>query len=373
MKDICFRLFFRIVLFSGLALYLSCDSTTGNETDRLAQRVVYRYYALNGDFDEPGEVWGNYTLDLTFEAMLAYDKASGHSIYIDSVMRIIQLRNLTPSSVVSYKSQPFGCLTFALYEATGDSSYLEPFLAETEKMKLEGDYSAEGGVLHGYRGKQGLLIDYVQNFATRLAMAGAVSGHSIYFEEAVRQYEIFDSVVRRPADGLYSQGRGFLDDPSALSPGAWSRGQGWILRGLVSTMRYLPDQTDYMDRMQHLLEDYADSLISHQSSTGMWHQLVHLPFDKSAPETSGTGFIAYYLAVAINQGYLPEEPYTSVVKSAVDAVKLQITRDGSILNGCRGPGPIVSTDNYFRSSGVTNEPHAFATTIYALAADRLMN
>lgn len=365
-----------VLLF--LFITCSCHSDAGkNSTPResrvYADKVVNKYYSLHDGFTSPNDVWGNYTLDLTFEAMLTYGETSDKKAFVDSVMKIMNLRNISASDTVSYHSQPFGCLTYALFSATGDSSYLPGFLHETDKMMEHSEFSEEGGVLHSYKGKMGLLIDYVQEYASRIAKAGAVSGNEMYFEKAVRQFEIYDSLVRHPATGLYSQGRGFLKDPDKLSPHSWSRGQGWILRGMVSTMTYLHEESTYMKRMQKILTPFVDSLILRQGPTGLWHQLVDLPFEYSYPETSGTGFIAYYLALAIAHDLIPKEPYQHIVDKAIAGIKNQISADGSIQGGCPGPGPILSIEKYYKTPGIVNEPHIFATTLYALAAEKLMH
>ncbi len=365
-----------VLLF--LFITYSCHSEPGKNTTSpgqhvYADKVLNKYYTFHNGFATPNDAWGNYTLDLTFEAMLTYSQISDNKAYIDSVMKIMDLRSISASDTVSYRSQPFGCLTYALFSATGDSSYLRGFLHETDKMIEESEYSEDGGVLHSYNGKKGLLIDYVQEYASRLAKAGAVTGKEMYFERAVRQFEIYDSLTRHPATGLYSQGRGFLKDSDKLSPHSWSRGQGWILRGMVSTMTYLPEKSSYMKRMQKILTPFVDSLILRQGPTGLWHQLVDLPFEDSYPETSGTGFIAYYLSLAIEHHLLPEEPYQNVVEKAIAGIKNKILEDGTIQGGCPGPGPIVSIEKYYKTPGPENEPHIFATTLYALAAEKLMD
>ncbi len=362
--------------FAGIIIFVSyANAKSQNDTTEnylLVNKVVQKYYALKGGLDSPSDVWGNYTLDLTFEAMIAYGKASKDENYLKDVQDIMKLRGQNPESVVPYTAQPFGCLTFALFEESLDSSYLPGFLSETNRMYQEVPRWSNGAVLHKYQDKYGMLIDYVQEYASRMAKAGSVTGEGWYFEEAVRQFEIYDSIVCDKETGLYRQGIGFLEDTTQLSPGFWSRGQGWILRGMVSTLVHLPENSEYRERLQNLLLPFVDSLITKQDSNGMWHQLVDYPFEDSYAETSGTGFIAYYLALAVKSGFLPEEVYAADILKSVKGVKEQIAEDGSILNACKGPGPIVTTDNYYRNPGIVNESHSFATTIYALAGELLI-
>lgn len=337
-----------------------------------AQNVVHKFYSLHNNFSTLQDAWGPYTIDLGLEAMLVYAQVSGKTHFTDSVLHILSTRNLQPSDTIPYKGQPFGNVSFELFMATGDFAYLPPFLYETEKMFQEVKRAPSSAVLHDFKNRNGMLIDFVQEYASRLSKAGSVTGNKGYFEEAVRQLELYDSLVRFTQNGLYSQGTGFLDDPEELSPSAWSRGQGWILRGLVSTMMYLPGNSSYRERTKKLLIPFVDALMKHQNESGFWHQLVDRPFEDSNPETSGTAFIAWYLALAVDEGFLPEEKYRPPAEKAINAVKSQIQPDGTILNGCYGPGPIISIDNYYNTEGVTNEPHLFGTTLLALAGELLL-
>ncbi len=363
-----------IILFSLSFFMAGCTQSLHEEQDNQSQvqNVVRKFYSLHNDFATLQDAWGPYTIDLGLEAMLNYARVSGKTHFTDSVLQIMTTRNLQPSDTIPFMGQPFGNLTFELYRSTGDSTYLLPFLYETEKMFREVKRAPNGAVLHGFNNRNGMLIDYVQEYAARLAKAGSVIGNNQYFEESVRQLELYDSLVRFPENGLYSQGVGFLDDPTELSPSAWSRGQGWILRGLVSTMVYLPEGSSYQNRVKKLLIPFVDALIDHQNESGFWHQLVDRPFEDSNQETSGTAFIAWYLALAIDNGFLDNEKYRHSAEKAIKAVKTQIQPDGTILNGCYGPGPIISIEKYYQTEGIENEPHLFGTTLFALAGELLL-
>jgi unsaturated rhamnogalacturonyl hydrolase len=361
------------VLFASLLCSCIYQEKPKSEKSPLANNVIKKFYSLNNEFETLQDAWGPYTIDLGLEAMLVYARVSDEKQYIDSVLRIMNTRNLKPVDTIPFKGQPFGSISFELFMSTGDSAYIPPFRHETQKMFQQVKLNDFGAVLHPYNNRYGMLIDYVQEYASRLAKAGSINNDSNYFEEAVRQFELYDSLVRFPHNGLYSQGLGFLDDLHELSPSAWSRGQGWILRGLVSTMEYLPEETEYMERMGKILISYVDSLLKHQAESGFWHQLVDRPIDESSPETSGTGFIAYYLALALHNRFIEGEQYELATRKAIKAVKSQIQPDGSVDNGCYGPGTIISIEKYYRTQGVSNEPHLFGTTIFALAGEILLD
>ncbi len=372
-----FRYLFLSVI---IVIVFSCKKSSKEETenqsinqspDSLVNLVVDNFYATHNNFQNEKDVWGNYTLDLALEAMLAYDQVSDTALFLPRVQKIMQMRGKSPSDTIPYKNQPFGCLSFALYEATENKNYLKPFIYSTDKKHTEAHFSSEGAILHESKGKKGWLIDYMQEYASRMAKAGAVTGDTAYFEEAIKQFELYHKTVRHTETGLYTQGKGWLNDPERLSPGAWSRGQGWVLRGMVSTYRYLPEKSSYRQRLKPLIQEFVDTLIQYQNTNGMWHQLVHLPFEDSYPETSGTAFIAYYLTLALDMGIIEGEKYHKTLEKAYQALHKQITDKGEILNACKGPGTIYSIANYYKTKAPHNEDHGIATMIYALAGEKL--
>lgn len=360
-------------------LFISCNGakekhqTHGSQSvkpDSLVHLVVNTFYESHNNFKNKKDAWGNYTLDLALEAMLAYDQASDSVIFLQRVQQVMQMRGYSPSDTIPYKIQPFGCLTFALYEATGNKAYLSPFIYSTNKKQKEADFSPEGAILLKSKGKKGWLIDYMQEYASRMAKAGSITGDTSYYNEALKQFELYHQTVRHPETGLYTQGKGWLENPDSLSPGAWSRGQGWMLRGMISTYKYLPENSSYRQRLSTIIQEFVDTLIQYQNSDGMWHQLVHLPFENSYAETSGTAFIAYYLTLALDLGVIKGEKYYKVAEKAFQALHKQITSEGDILNACKGPGTIYSMDKYYKTKAPVNEKHGIATMIFALAGEK---
>ena len=348
-------------------LLLRCNSkTTENIED--AELIWNHYSSIHNHFKTNKDVWGNYTLDLAFESMLAYHRHCGKRNFDDTVLMIMDKRNYHPKDTIPYENQPFCSLSFALFESTGDSSYLNGYVHETREMINDARYSSEGAILH----QGALLIDYLQEYSSRLAKTGYITGNEEYFKMAVSQYQLYRNILRNPDDGLYAQGRGWIqDDSMALSPGAWSRGHGWLMRGMVTTMQFLPDNSDYFKNMKQFLNELASSLVEVQDEDGMWHQLPGLPFEQSYPETSGTGMIAYYMAIAIMHGWL-DDTYRKPTLNAVNGMKDFIGKDGTLYGTCMGPGPLTSLDNYIRNKALPDDHHAAQAFFYALAAECIL-
>jgi len=345
--------------------------------DAIIHKVVDHFFELHNNFSTEKDVRGSYTMDLTFEAMLFYDLYSGKNLYLNKVLDIMELRNLKPLDTVSYRSQPFCSYNYALYRATRNEEYVNPYVSETKRMMKEVPRTSEGAVQlhHKDKNTEGdyVLIDYIQEYCSRVARAGSLTGDTMFFKECADQFEIYRELLRNPETGLYSQGRGWLPDTTELSPGAWSRGHGWLMRGIVSAMEVVPPQSNSYYRLQAVLEEMADALLKVQDENGMWHQLPHLPFDKSYPETSGTGMIAYNLAVAYKKGFLRDEKYRDVALMATNELKKYVTKDGVVLGTCVGPGPLRSIDNYLNNPAEPDDHHGPQAIIYGMLAEIILS
>ena len=364
--SICLFFLSLLVQFQNLHAQNDPQSITPHE---VIQQVVQHYFERNNNFSTQKDVWGNYTLDLTFESMLFYDLLTGADTYRNKVLEIMRLRNRQSNDTIRYKSQPFCSINFALFKVTGDSAYISPYVYESAMMLQEAKYSDEGAVYINHKMEFYLLIDYLQEYASRMARTGYLTTDTTFFIESVKQFELYRKILRDPNTGLYSQGRGWLPDGMKLSPGSWSRGHGWLIRGMVTALQAIPEGSLLFLQLQNYVQELADALLAVQDSSGMWHFLLHLPIEDSYPESSGTGMIAYYLAVAYQNGFLKDEKYKVAALNASNALRDQVTMGGTVLNVSPGPGPLRSIDEYFQVPGETDDNHGVQAIIYGMLAE----
>jgi len=360
----------RILLGFGilsLGLLVGCVTTSAPASTEMAQRVAERVMLRE-------QVWGSYTLDLALEAMLEFDRVADCSELRDYALGIVEQRNWKENPP-AYTGQPFCHLNYKVYEVTGDKAYLPSFISESERYRKNVTRSPEGAIAHrSDEPGRHLLIDQLQDYAARMARTGKLTGDKTYFTECAEQFRIYRSIVRDPQTGLWCQGRGWLDDPMELSPGAWSRGQGWLIRGLVDSLCALPRDSKEFAEVQGVLQELVDGLIAVQAPDNMWHQLVHLPPEQSAPDTTGTGLIIYNFARALHEGFLDDPAVRASAETAFDALMQYVTPEGIIAQASPGPGPLRSIEPYLGNDGKTEdgESHGPFCVIYACAGKVLL-
>jgi len=331
----------------------------------LAHLLIDRFLATHHYFENPTDVYKNYTLHLGLEALVNYQKITKDTTYSTYIHRYFTLRSYRFSDTISYRIIPFSDPYYAYFSIYRDNDFLQPFLFQATSMRNEVPLTREGAICLATKSDTAMLIDYLQDYGSRMARAGKLSGDTSFFGACVRQFEFYHDILRYPASGLYSQGRGWLPDKSKLSPGCWSRGQGWLLRGMVESIVCIPPESKYYQKLAALLSEFSRALLKAQQPSGMWHTLPCLPFEESHPEVSGTAMIIYYLSKASQLGHINISSLAEKLAKARMALQHYIDREGNITNISPGPGPLREQDPY-RQPGEQNNPHGFPFVLMAL-------
>jgi unsaturated rhamnogalacturonyl hydrolase len=95
----------------------------------------------------------------------------------------------------------------------------------------------------------------------------------------------------------------------------WSRGNGWVMAGLVRTLQFLPASHPDRPRFERQFSEMAEKILSCQQPDGLWRASLLDPASYPLRETSGSGFYVYALSWGVNQGLLDRARF----QPAVDA------------------------------------------------------
>jgi rhamnogalacturonyl hydrolase YesR len=157
-------------------------------------------------------------------------------------------------------------------------------------------------------------------------------------------FKINDSLFKQCYDLLYNQeAHLFARDASYLinasgegkreangQPIFWSRGNGWVMGGLVRILEELP--SDYPTRPFYvqLYKEMAEKILSLQQADGLWRSSLLDPASYPGGEGSGTGFYCYALAWGINKGILDKGKYEGAVRKAWQGLNTLISPEGRV-------------------------------------------
>ena len=110
----------------------------------------------------------------------------------------------------------------------------------------------------------------------------------------------------------------------------WSRGNGWVIGGLVRLLSVTPENHPERKKLVKLYVKMSEKLASLQQADGSWHASLLDPDSFPVKETSGTGFICYAMAWGINNGLISYKKYEPVVSKAWAALKSSVHPDGKL-------------------------------------------
>ena len=112
----------------------------------------------------------------------------------------------------------------------------------------------------------------------------------------------------------------------------WSRGNGWVMGGLVRVLQYLPADHPARPRFVQQYREMADKILLCQQPDGLWHSSLLDPGNYPLKETSGSGFFCYALAWGINQGLLDRGKFKPAVVKAWRGLVECVTPEGKLTH-----------------------------------------
>jgi len=110
----------------------------------------------------------------------------------------------------------------------------------------------------------------------------------------------------------------------------WSRGNGWVMGGLVRVLQALPANYAGRDFYIEVFKEMSARLKELQQADGMWRASLLDPDSYPGGEVSGSGFDCYAIAWGINNGLLDKATYLPVVEKAWIGLNKCVGKDGHV-------------------------------------------
>jgi rhamnogalacturonyl hydrolase YesR len=110
----------------------------------------------------------------------------------------------------------------------------------------------------------------------------------------------------------------------------WSRGNGWVMGGLVQILTDLPKDHPSRGFYTTLYQQMSARLLQLQQPDGLWRSSLLDPDAYPGGEGSGSGFDCYALAWGINQGILDKQQYLPAVQKAWVSLNKLVSPEGRV-------------------------------------------
>ena len=201
--------------------------------------------------------------------------------------------------------------------------------------------------------------------ACTLAMLTKATGDKKYLDYMHAFFwDVHEELFDKDA-GLFYRDKRFISQQTKNGKKVfWSRGNGWVLGGIVRILEYLPEDDPQRPRYVELLKTMATAIAKRQGVDGLWRPNLDDPDDVALPETTGTGFFCYGLAWGINHGLLDREIYLPVVKKAWAGLVKSVSAEGQVQWGQPiGDRPAVVPEEF---------THEYVTGTFLLAGSEML-
>ena len=161
----------------------------------------------------------------------------------------------------------------------------------------------------------------------------AVTGERKYLDFMVQEWKATSDYLFNKDEHLYFRDNSYFKKSEANGKKVfWSRGNGWVMGGLVRVLQILP--TNHPDRkfFEAQFCEMAEKILAIQPADGAWRASLLNPEAHKLPEASGTSFFCYALAWGINQGLLDRTKFEPAVLKAWQALCGFVQDDGKLTH-----------------------------------------
>jgi rhamnogalacturonyl hydrolase YesR len=161
----------------------------------------------------------------------------------------------------------------------------------------------------------------------------AATGEAKYMDFAVAKWWVTSDYLYDKEEHLYFRDSGYFTRREANGKKIfWSRGNGWVMAGLVRMLQLLPKDHPARERFVGQYREMADSILAVQQPDGLWRSSLLDPEHYPLKETSGSSFYTYALAWGVNEGLLDRARFEPAVRKAWPALVAAVTPDGKLTH-----------------------------------------
>jgi unsaturated rhamnogalacturonyl hydrolase len=164
-----------------------------------------------------------------------------------------------------------------------------------------------------------------------LVRLAQLTGNNKYNDYLNRMWWDATAFLFDKEENLYFRDKSFFDKKAPNGRKVfWSRGNGWVMGGLVQVLERLPKDNAFYPQYEDLYKKMAAKLVTLQQPDGLWRASLLDPNEVPVMETSGSSFYCFALAWGINNGLLDKAVYLPAVEKSWEALNRAVTPEGKL-------------------------------------------
>ena len=163
------------------------------------------------------------------------------------------------------------------------------------------------------------------------AKLAQATGEQKYLDFMDRKWDKTHEYLYDKEEHLYFRDASYFDQKEQNGKKVfWSRGNGWVMGGIVRVLEAMPEDYPARPKYVKLLREMSAKVASLQQEDGFWRASLLDPASYPGGESSGTAFFCYAMAWGINNGILEFDTYYPVVSKSWAALNGAVQPSGKL-------------------------------------------
>jgi unsaturated rhamnogalacturonyl hydrolase len=218
-----------------------------------------------------------------------------------------------------------------IYRIKKDQRMIQPTINGIERLKKETGNEVE---------KHGITwwwCDALFMGPPTLAKLAKTTGDKSYLELNDRFFKETYDLLYDKQENLYARDATYLINEKGEGKREangkkvfWSRGNGWVVAGLVRILKELPKKDSRRDFYLQQYKTIMSRVVDLQQPDGLWRASLLDPESYPGGESSGSGFYTYALAWGVNNRILERQQYLPALRKAWLALNTLVHPDGKV-------------------------------------------
>ena len=296
------------------------------DIDKAARKVADWQLARSQPYFD--RIW---TWSVLYSGFMAASEETGDPKYRDAMMEMgkkfdFELRNRLPNADDQSVAQTY--LELALRQAkSADPKMIAPAQADLDSV------IGRATLKEGDPRIPWWWCDALFMAPPVWARMYAVTGDRKYIDYLDAQWQQTSALLYDKEEHLYARDASYIPKRGVNGKKIfWSRGEGWVMGGLVRTLEYLPKDDARRPFYLGQLQEMAARVAALQGSDGLWHASLLDPEHFPLPEVSGSALFVYSIAWGVNEGVLDRKTFQPVIEKAWRGLLQHVYADGRL--GC---------------------------------------
>ena len=288
--------------------------------------------ATKWQLEHPKHSPTDWTNGAFYAGVFAAYETTKSSLILDSLLAMGERNNWHPGARFDHADDIAICQTYIdLYRLKKDRRMIQPTIDSVRKMQTVPGKELE---------KHGLTwwwCDALFMAPPVLAKLSATLNNPTYNAFSDSLFKQTYTLLYSQPEHLFARDANYLLDATGAgkkeSNGQkifWSRGNGWVIGGLVRVLEELPARHPSRPFYLTLFRQMSERLLALQQADGLWRASLLDPAAYPGGEASGSGFDCYALAWGINQGILAKKTYQPAVEKSWVALTKLVSPEGRV-------------------------------------------